>query len=805
MPRSGLPVASPPYRRVIATAFDTHYFRQGLNLIASLHRTSLGAFDALLVYSLGLTEGQRTCLERLERVVVVDFPPETRTFYPEYLHPKSHAYKCAAIHFAADHVAEGEAVLWMDAGVAALQSVDEIFACIKAEDVFFVNHDDSGFWPFYNVMFTHPRSLELLGATSEEMMAPHLCSCLLGYKKDGRYHALFKEAYRYSQTKEIVIWPKHRGSDDNEKPRLNRAEGLFRQALERAPLLARTVSRERLTALFGYYGHTGDQPIYSVLAARYGCTQHSARRYNRSNAHSHEASKKNWHSGAESPEIVRSRYHLDKVTDEVVILHHRGTYDNLDGFRLRGRQPVACIVGNAADPGRPDETCTEADIIGIDDGFARWTASGHYPTYYCCLDETLLARHGGTIARLANEYVRHGIRLFLLRRSILATQPVLAAHPAVLFWEDYRPNTSLLYGGPVTSAPFAARLALALGYRDVRVFGVDPTRNAEAWSYLQREFAKLPARLTLPQASSAAPLLSAQAYKEEIAFWHQHILADIPPTIRFKRKHKARLNEHVLLRRLLEHAAPIPGQMVDVGAHVGNSMRAFAHAGWRVLAFEPDPDNRQALAQATARLPTVTVDPRAVGDQAAEARAFYTSAESSGASSLLAFTTSHTPSDTVQVTTLRAALQEHDIHEVDFLKIDAEGFDLMALRGFPWERMRPAAVLCEFEDRKTQHLGYTVHDLAAFLLDQGYTLLVSEWHPTLRYGIEHDWRALKRYPCSLDDPDAWGNLIALREPPDPDLLRLAVRAALFVRRPSVSGLRRLGYHLKRRLRASRNE
>lgn len=75
---------------------------------------------------------------------------------------------------------------------------------------------------------------------------------------------------------------------------------------------------------------------------------------------------------------------------------------------------------------------------------------------------------------------------------------------------------------------------------------------------------------------------------------------------------------------------------------------------------------------------------------------------------------------------------------------------------------------CEFEDTKTVPLGYTFHDLSKYLVDKGYQVYVSEWHPITRYGIPHDWRALMRYPWELADPKGWGNLLAFRTaPPQP--------------------------------------
>jgi hypothetical protein len=112
--------------------------------------------------------------------------------------------------------------------------------------------------------------------------------------------------------------------------------------------------------------------------------------------------------------------------------------------------------------------------------------------------------------------------------------------------------------------------------------------------------------------------------------------------------------------------------------------------------------------------------------------------------------------------TLAVALEQHKIEQVHFLKIDAEGSDLFVLQGFPWDWIKPDVVVCEFEDDKTDALGYRFRDLADYLVSQGYEILVSEWYPIKRYGTSHRWRRFVSYPCDLVDPHAWGNLIAVR-------------------------------------------
>jgi FkbM family methyltransferase len=206
------------------------------------------------------------------------------------------------------------------------------------------------------------------------------------------------------------------------------------------------------------------------------------------------------------------------------------------------------------------------------------------------------------------------------------------------------------------------------------------------------------------------------------------------------------------------------GTMIDVGGHYGAASLPYCKAGWRVVAFEPDAENRARLLTAIGNFPNASIDPRALSDQAKDAMTFYRSPQSTGISGLSAFHASHVAADTVPVTTLDAALREHGVEAVDFLKVDTEGFDLFVLKGLPWERIRPKALVCEFEDAKTRPLGYDFPALGAYLSDKGYTVMVSEWEPIVRYGGKHRWSRFKRWPCDLASPAGWGNLIAAADP-----------------------------------------
>jgi len=211
------------------------------------------------------------------------------------------------------------------------------------------------------------------------------------------------------------------------------------------------------------------------------------------------------------------------------------------------------------------------------------------------------------------------------------------------------------------------------------------------------------------------------------------------------------------------------GTMIDVGAHWGGCLAPFLARGWSVYAIEPDPSNRAKL---VANFPRAIIDSRAVSESDGETVTLFTSDISTGISTLSPFHSTHMPSTEVRTVRLDTFIEtDHRIRGVDFLKTDVEGYDLLALRTFPWATHHPKAIVCEFEDNKTKRLGYDSNDMARFLEQRGYAVVVSEWYPIVQYGGQHTWRRFAHYPTDIPT-NSWGNLIAI----DPRLLKQLNRA-----------------------------
>lgn len=809
----------------IVTSFDRHYFEQGLTLIAALHREAATSVDRILVYDLGLTGAQREELSSLELVRIVDYPEETRSLYDGYLEPKNYSYKCAAILDAGSTLDDGDLVLWVDAGVVPLQPLGSVLEIIEHDEVFFVDHDDRPIWPLYNITFTADEAIVAMEATAEELLAPHLCSCLVGYRKGGRYQALFEDAYRYSADPDAIVWPKH--LDDPVRAPTDQDAENSRQAIVASS--SPTADTAELRRLFGYLGHRQDQSVYSILAARYGAPLQSARKFCRANDGSSVASKKNWESGGFSEEVSVSRENLDEITDDAVSYHHRGTYVNLDGLRRSSRtSDCLFVLGNGPSLGGIDlEVLRGHDTIGLNAAYRYWDEINWYPTYYACMDSVVVVSHADEIARFVRESDANGIQRFFLRSSILDSQPQLADHPRVSILESEIGRISGMDVEPVTTGSHCLLWGRALGYTRVFLLGIDlgyveqldeseiqadgtlaieqaPTDNpnyffagyqqagdrynipnpnpglhGRAWQAVK---AALPPQVDVVNLNPDSELTdfpfgsledalheAATTAISNCSLWPGIGSATEDPVLvgPFERG-AASLEEVHLIRSVFHRSGVRSGVMVDVGAHVGGSLHRFAEDGWKILAFEPDPANRKELLGRVSEEWDVSIDVRAVSNIGGKRVSFFASPESTGVSGLEPFLGSHKEVAEVETVVLSSFADERGVDEIDFLKIDTEGHDLNVLEGVPWERWRPRIVLSEFEDRKTMRVGYQTGDLIRFLRDRGYVVLVSEWHPVVRYGVSHDFRSIRRWDGSEFAPDVWGNVVAFRSAEDAD-------------------------------------
>lgn len=469
------------------------------------------------------------------------------------------------------------------------------------------------------------------------------------------------------------------------------------------------------------------------------------------------------------------------------------------------------------------------DVFGMNVAYRYWDRISWYPLYYSCLDLVVGKHHIVEIKRLIENANDYGIKLFLLRNNIMNELQQVRNVERIVNFDLLRENEHLLSADPITTGSHTAAWAAILGYKEIFLLGIDcnyqeivsgaqnvsgnelviveekpnpnyfiddyqrkgdryniPNPNKElhirSWRNIQNLMKGYEANILNANLSSKVDAFDFCRFeqvkkyqpidiipKEDVLINNECLNTDLMNSscASLKREQHARINEtNIIFNLFKEHNNKV---MIDVGAHHGTALMPFLNKGWRIFAFEPDEMNYNVLVKqlfSHKNKDLITLDTRCVSNISQTGVSFYRSDQSTGISGLSAFHESHVKAQSVDTISLNEYFKKIDIFNVDFLKIDTEGYDLFVLQGFPWERFTPAVIECEFEDKKTIPLGYTFHDLAQYLVKKGYTTYVSEWHPIIRYGIPHDWNRLVRYPCVLNNIDGWGNLIAFRNPID---------------------------------------
>jgi FkbM family methyltransferase len=181
-------------------------------------------------------------------------------------------------------------------------------------------------------------------------------------------------------------------------------------------------------------------------------------------------------------------------------------------------------------------------------------------------------------------------------------------------------------------------------------------------------------------------------------------------------------------RWLIEYVAPRSQFFIDVGANVGNWSREFATRMpgiARGIAFEPSPVTAAELRRRLADYAGIEIAECAISDRSGKAT-FYAETNCGETSSLIQ---SHSRINakplSVRLSTLDAEISDRKIASVDFLKIDAEGFDCHVLRGSEDSLNNQKIDVIQFEyNSPWTGSGATLAGAYAFLRARGYDVFL---------------------------------------------------------------------------------
>jgi FkbM family methyltransferase len=166
-------------------------------------------------------------------------------------------------------------------------------------------------------------------------------------------------------------------------------------------------------------------------------------------------------------------------------------------------------------------------------------------------------------------------------------------------------------------------------------------------------------------------------------------------------------------------------RMIDVGACYGTMSTPFLAAGWSADLFEPDPQARERARRQLApwsgqwRLHAAAVSDCEAGE------VLFHKAQVDGLSGLGASPFSATAQSlTVPCVRLDAFCREQGLGEVDFVKIDAEGFDFDVLNSMDLAAQRPKLVMVEYGTHFPQQPVEVVRAAIRRMADAGWDAVV---------------------------------------------------------------------------------
>jgi FkbM family methyltransferase len=168
-----------------------------------------------------------------------------------------------------------------------------------------------------------------------------------------------------------------------------------------------------------------------------------------------------------------------------------------------------------------------------------------------------------------------------------------------------------------------------------------------------------------------------------------------------------------------------PRYMLDIGGCHGAMSEPLLARGWRADVFEPDPAAREVLQQNLAKYTgRVRIHALVAGSQSAGSVAFH-QATVQGLSGLNDSPFAAT-ANVLQVpsTTLADFCAQQSITSIDFLKIDAEGFDFDVLESLDFQRVQPELILVEYGTHFQRQPLSVVNQAICDMASRGYGAIV---------------------------------------------------------------------------------
>jgi len=175
-------------KNLLITGANDLFMESLLTLISSIHKYSIDNIDSIIVYDLGLCEENFQRLIKLKKVSVKQISSEEKEKYPMLQDISSRFHKIWSLNDAKRY---SENILWLDAGVCAINDITHMFEIIDRDHIFMVTDQH------LNRNYTHKKCVDIMEASESEMNDKQLSAGIIGYKRLGNYQNVFDEAFRY--------------------------------------------------------------------------------------------------------------------------------------------------------------------------------------------------------------------------------------------------------------------------------------------------------------------------------------------------------------------------------------------------------------------------------------------------------------------------------------------------------------------------------------------------------------------------------------------------------------------------------
>ena len=177
------------YKNILITTANSPYFSSLLTLINGVHSFGLNCVEQIFVYDLGLHKSEITTLQQLKNVTILEYPKNLTEIHPRFLEPKSHVYKLFCLENSIDL---GENIFWLDAGATPIKDMCEIYETIIKDEIFLVVDTH------LTKTYTHTNCVNIMSATNDELNDKILSSGIIGFKSNGKYRQMIKDAFNFS-------------------------------------------------------------------------------------------------------------------------------------------------------------------------------------------------------------------------------------------------------------------------------------------------------------------------------------------------------------------------------------------------------------------------------------------------------------------------------------------------------------------------------------------------------------------------------------------------------------------------------